>query len=98
MILRRWVTEMPPSLRQNLDQLTCAVAWITHAQASAVLRLRSSRPRGTLKVPPRVSDGSALRYLDPCVDANGERSNNPTARSWPSPLRSFDPRPVRNRF
>src|SRR5271157_595432 len=27
MILRRWVTEMPPSLRHNLDQLTCAVAW-----------------------------------------------------------------------
>src|SRR5450755_4550927 len=42
MILRRWVTEMPPSLRHNLDQLTCAVAWTTHAQASAVLWLRSS--------------------------------------------------------
>lgn len=27
---------MPPSLRHNLDQLTCAVAWTTHAQASAV--------------------------------------------------------------
>ncbi len=41
---------MPPSLRFNLDQLTCAVAWTRHAQASAVLRLRSSPLVGDLSL------------------------------------------------
>src|SRR5580692_1984246 len=70
MIWRRWVTEMPPSLRHNLAQLTCSVVGsTTHANASAAKRLRSNRILDNFRVADKPGTISPCELGARCLTA-----------------------------
>src|SRR6516225_7512943 len=77
-------------LLDNGQSETIPLCRITRNQRMC-LGARSRRLlRRTFKVPQRVSDGPAVRYVLIYVFTQSEASNDPTARSFSSSLRSFD--------